>query len=81
MSFKLEPVEYKPLRRFTTNKVEERRRMYEANILEDGLFMKVLVRVMNPRIEHYFKDEEVAYIELTNHSTCLILNDSSRVMV
>lgn len=81
MSFKLEPVKYKPLRRFTTDKAKNRREMYEANILEDGLFMKVLVRVMSPRLEEYFRNREVAYIEINNSTINLILNDSSKVLV
>ena len=81
MSFRLEQLKYKPSKRFTTDKVENQRKMYEANILEDGLFMKVLVRVMSPWLEQYFKNREVAYIEITNNTVNLILNDSSKVLV
>lgn len=81
MSFKLEPIKYKPSRRFTTDKVENQRQMYEANILEDGFFMRVLVRVMSPRLEQYFRDGKIAYIEIANNTVHLVLNDSSKVLV
>jgi len=46
-----------------------------------GLFARLIVRIMAPRLEHYILDEKVAYIEITDMGTTLVLNDSSRVKV
>jgi len=81
MDFKLEPERYKPSRRYTTERVKNLRKTYESNISNNGFFIRCAVRVMSPRLEHYFKNEEVSYIEISETGTYVILNDSSRVLV
>jgi len=47
----------------------------------EGVFSRVYLRVLSSRLEHYIVDEKVAYIEITDIGTTLVLNDSSRVKV
>jgi len=69
----------------TGNRTRGRPRKLSAfngkEVYGDGLFARLIVRIMTPRLEHYILDEKVAYIEITDISTTLVLNDSSRVTV
>lgn len=47
----------------------------------DGVFTRLIVRIIAPRLEHYIADEKVAYVEITDTNTTLVLKDSSRVKV
>jgi len=47
----------------------------------EGVFSRVYLRVLSSRLEHYIVDKKVAYIEITDIGTTLVLNDSSRVKV
>lgn len=77
----MEPIKYKPSTRFTRELTKQRRKEFERNITEDGVYVRTAVCIMIPRLEHYVRENKIALIEIANTGVTLVLHDSSRVRV
>ena len=74
-------VDEKPLKRYELERTKERRKAFDRNIQEHGVFAKSVVHCMNPDLERYFRNKEVELIEIATSAVTLVMRDGSRVRV